>query len=149
MNARYLLVLALTATAAGCERAKPVKTPELAEALPDLYLPSRFSFVSRSGSEDALQITVRTPLKPEEVGEYYRNLLTRDPWTMESDMKDREGALTLHATRQGKPPIWVRISPDTAYNATLVQVSGAVVKEIKVDSVVGQQIPSAGRQMLQ
>jgi hypothetical protein len=146
MNARYMLVLALSATAAGCERAKPVKTAELADALPDLYLPSNFSFVSRSGSEDALQITVRTPLKQEEVAEYYRNLLTRDPWTMESDMKDREGALMLHATRNAKPPIWVRIAPDTAYNATLVQVSGAVVNEIKLDGVAGQQIPTAGSQ---
>ena len=147
MNARYLLVLALTATAAGCERAKPVKPAELADALPDLYLPSRFSFVSRSGSEDALQITVRTPQKMDQVAAYYRNLLTRDPWTIESDMKDREGALMLHATRTGKPPIWVRISADTAYNATLVQVSGAVVKDIKVDSVAGEQIPTAGRQL--
>ena len=148
MTTRYLLLLALGATAAGCERAKPVKTPDLAEALPDLYLPDRFSFVSRSGSEDALQITVRTPQTVTQVAEYYRNLLTRDPWKIESDTRGADGALTLHATRQG-PPIWVRIAPDTAFNATLVQVSGAVVKDIKVDAPAGQQIPSTANKNLQ
>ena len=148
MNTRYVMVLALVATAAGCDRPKPVKTPELAEVLPDLYLPSRFSFVSRSGSEDALQITVRTPQTVNQVAEYYRNLLTRDPWKIQSDTRNAEGALTLYATRRG-PPIWVRISPDTVYNATLVQVSGAVVKDIKVDAVAGQQIPSTANKNLQ
>ena len=117
MNSRFLLAFALVLVA--CDRPKPVKTPELSQVLPDLYLPRRYSFVSRNGSEDALSITVRTPEKLEEVAEFYRNLLTRDPWMIESDTRDRSGVVTLYATRKG-PPIWVRISPDTAYNATQV-----------------------------
>jgi hypothetical protein len=145
MNSRYLLVLACVAVAAGCDRAKPAKTPELSAALPDIYLPQQFSFVSRSGGEDALSLTVRTPLTMDEVANFYRNLLTRDPWKLESDTKDNEGAIALYATRKG-PPIWVRVSHDSAFNATLVQVSGAVVKEIKVDGVGRQLAPGAGAQ---
>jgi hypothetical protein len=140
MNAKYVIVLALAASATGCDRAEPAKSADLAAALPDVYLPSRFSFVSRSGGEDALQITVRTPDKPDAVANYYRGLLTRDPWRIESDTKDREGVVTLYATRKG-PPMWVRISPDTAFNATLVQLSGALVKDLPLDNVVGEQIP--------
>jgi hypothetical protein len=143
MKPRHLLLLAGLAVAVGCDRPKPVKTPELSEALPDIFLPRRFSFVSRTGSEDALMLTVRTPETMDQVADYYRYLLTRDPWRIESDTKDAEGAIALYATRKG-PPLWVRITRDTAFNATLVQLTGAVVKDIKVDGVGRQIRPGDG-----
>jgi hypothetical protein len=143
MNPRYLLALACVTAAAGCDRPKPVKTPELSEALPDIFLPRQFSFVSRSGSEDALMLTVRTPETMDQVADHYRYLLTRDPWKIESDTRDVEGAIAIYATRQG-PPLWIRISRDTAFNATLVQLTGAVVKEIKVEGAGRQIAPGEG-----
>jgi hypothetical protein len=148
MNSRYLLTLACVVVAAGCDRPKPVKTPDLAEALPDVFLPRQFSFVSRSGSEDALMLTVRTPEKMDQVADHYRYLLTRDPWKLEGDTRDAEGAIALYATRQG-PPLWIRITHDTAFNATLVQLTGAVVKDIKLDGVGRQITPGQGAVPLQ
>jgi hypothetical protein len=82
--------------------------------------------VSKSGSADALQITVRTPMEPDTVGDYYRKLLKAGGWTLASDARDRDGATVLLAQHQG-PPLWVRIQPATGSSGSLVQLTGAVL----------------------
>jgi hypothetical protein len=148
MRHRLLLLTALLLATAGCDKSKAqTKTATLGETLPDLILPAQASFVERSGSEDALSVTVRTPMQLDVVADYYRTRLTQAPWNLESDTKDNQGAIALHATRQG-PPLWVRIWPDTEFNATFVQLTGASVKGLKADGV-GQQIAPTGGQPLQ
>lgn len=148
MRHRLLLLTALVCSVAGCDKTKvQAKQATVGETLPDLILPAQASFVSRSGSEDALALTVRTPLKMDAVADYYRERLTQAPWSLESDSKDNQGAIALYATRQG-PPLWVRIWPDTEFNATFVQITGASVKNLKTDGV-GRQISPTGGQPLQ
>jgi hypothetical protein len=144
MRTRFLLLAALAVAACDRKPATPAKTASVSEALPSLILPANASFVSRSGSEDALSVVLRTPQKVEQVADYYRSVLTRAPWKLEGDVKDREGAVALYATREG-PPLWVRIWPDTEFNATLVQLTGAVVKDLKLDDRAGTQIAPGGQ----
>jgi len=139
-----LLLTALVIASAGCDKPKTeVKEAPISETLPDLLMPAKASLVERSATEDALSITLRTPMKLDAVADFYRDRLSTAPWKLEADSRDNQGAVALYATRQG-PPMWVRIWPDTAYNATLVQLTGASLKNLKVDGV-GTQISPTGK----
>jgi hypothetical protein len=81
--------------------------------------------VSRSGSADALQITLRTPLEEEKVTEYYRTVLTRGNWRLVSDIRNPDGSTALYAEQDG-PPLWVRITKLPDRPGTMVQLTGAV-----------------------
>jgi hypothetical protein len=118
-------LLLLCAGVAACGDKAP-KTATFREALPFVPLPPQATFVGRSGGPDALQITVRSPLKPDDITAYYRQLLKRGGWHLLSDAKDREGATVLFAEKKG-PPLWIRIQQAEDGNGTLVQLSGAVV----------------------
>jgi hypothetical protein len=124
---RYLL---LCAPLAACGD-KPPKPPALSEALPNLPLPPGASLVSVAGGSEALQVTVRSPAKPDVVAAYYRGVLQTGGWKLVSDAKDPGGAIVLFAQQSG-PPLWVRIEDAGAGSGTLIQLSGAVVS--KVDS---------------
>ena len=116
------VVLGLALVACG-DRAP--KQAQVSEVFPNLPLPPQATFVSKSGSHDALQLTLRSSLKVDAVTAHYRSVFKRDGWEMVSDARDREGAVVLVAKQKG-PPLWVRIhsTPDSA--ATLVELSGAV-----------------------
>jgi hypothetical protein len=110
--------------ACGSEPRAP-QLPGFTEAFSNLPLPPNAEFVSRSGSADALQITLRTPQDPEKVAEYYRAMLTRGNWRLVSDLKNPDGATVLYAEQDG-PPLWVRISKPTDRPGSMVQLTGAV-----------------------
>ena len=145
MRQPLLLLAALALTTAGCDKSR-AQAPEapIQETIPDLILPPKASFVSRTGTEDATAITIRTPAPMEQVANLYRDVLTKAPWKLEADSRDNEGAIALYATREG-PPLWVRIWPDTEFNATLVRLAGASVKNLRLTP--GTQISPSGRPM--
>jgi hypothetical protein len=119
---RYVMVcLALAA----CGDQAP-RTARLSEALPNLPLPPRPSFVSRAGGPDALQVTVRSPTSADSVATYYRQVFKRGNWRLVNDAKDAEGATVLFAKQNG-PPLWVRIREAEDGPGSLVELSGAVV----------------------
>jgi hypothetical protein len=117
---------ALLVAALACSQDRP-KLPRMADALPNLPLPPRVSFVSRTGGPDALQVTVRSANSPESVTNYYRTLLNQGGWKLVNEAKDQEGATVLYAQQKG-PPLWVRIRPAEDGAGTLVDLTGAVVK---------------------
>ena len=120
---RVVAAAALLAAGLGaCDR-KPTP-PKLAEVMPNLPLPPQAQVVSQAGGEDALQITVVTPLKRTQVETYYRGLLARDAWKLLNEAKDPDGALVLLAEQNGRP-LWVRIREATGSSFTLVEFSGA------------------------
>jgi hypothetical protein len=110
--------------ACGSEPRAP-EPPPFAKAFSNLPLPPNPEFVSRSGSADALQITLRTPLDQERVTQYYRAALTRGNWRLVSDIRNPDGSAALYAEQDG-PPLWVRISKLTDRPGTMVQLTGAV-----------------------
>ena len=104
---------------------RPPKPPEFAQAFSHLPLPPNPEIVSRGGSADALQITVRSPADVAVVTNYYRNTLSQGNWRLVSDIKSSDGSTALYAEHDG-PPLWVRIWKPTDQPGTMVQLTGAV-----------------------
>src|SRR6266850_56670 len=103
---RYSAVLVVLLVLVGCS--EPRKEVKLGEVLPNIPVPPNGEVVSREGGEDAIKIRFRTPASPEQVATYYRELLSREPWRLVSDVKTQDGAVALYAEQNG-PPLWVTI----------------------------------------
>jgi hypothetical protein len=101
------------------------KQPKVSQAFPNLPLPPSPELVSRSGSEDALQLTIRSPSDLAQVSEYYRGVLSNGKWRLVSDVKSPDGSTVLYAEQDG-PPLWVRIWKAGDQPGTMVQLTGAV-----------------------
>ena len=120
-------VLLLCAGLAACGDTAP-KTASLHDALPFIPLPPQATFVSRSGGPDALQVTLRSPAKADDITAYYRSVLQKGGWRLVSDATDKDGATVLFAEKKG-PPLWIRVQPAEDGNGSLVQLSGAIVAQ--------------------
>jgi hypothetical protein len=107
------------------------REPEMAkvsDVFPTLPLPPQATVVSRSGGPEALQLTLRSSAKAKDVEAYYRALLTKSGWRLVNDMRDRDGSVVLLAQQKG-PPLWVRIKSTDDSNATMVELTGAVLPD--------------------
>jgi hypothetical protein len=121
------LAAALSVTLVACGD-KPPSPPQMSDVFSRLPVPPQASFVSRSGGADALQITVRTPIRPDAIATYYRSVLKQDEWKLLNDTKDKSGAVLLFAQRRNRP-LWVRVRLDRGTGGSLVDLAGAVVAE--------------------
>ncbi len=119
-----LAVLALVA----CTDEKPIELPEFSRVFPNLPLPPKASVVSRTGSADAIQLTLLSQVKAAEVEAYYRSVLTRNGWRLVNDQRDRDGGVALLAELKGQP-LWVRIKSTDDSVATMVELAGAVLPD--------------------
>lgn len=121
---RIWAAVALVALVA-CKDKAP-QQPKMSQVFPNLPLPPSGSVVSRSGGPDALQLTLMSPAKVQEVEAYYRSVLTRNGWRLVNDMRERDGSVVLLAEQDG-PPLWVRIKSTSDSAATMVELAGAVM----------------------
>ena len=128
---RHLLSLScVLLVACGSDAAPPTKSPSTFTVFPNLPLPPGATFVSRSGSSDALQITMFSPNEATQVVEYYRDVLSKGRWRLISDQKKPDGKVILYAEQDG-PPMWVSVWP-TDSAGTMVQLAGAVLAKDSV-----------------
>jgi hypothetical protein len=133
MSRFHTLMLVMPLALAACEGDKPPpKPPEFAEVFPNLPLPPRATFVSRAGGEDALQITLRSPVAVEQIEAYYRQTFKTKGWRLVNDARDGSGGIVLFVEQDG-PPLWVRIRKEENGPGTLIDLAGAKVKH-KPDS---------------
>jgi hypothetical protein len=106
---------------------KPTKEPTVAQVFPTLPLPPRPQLVSRSGSADGLQITMRSGADIATVSGFYRSSLSSGNWRLVSDVKSPDSSIALYAEQNGGPPLWVRIWKAGEGNGTMVQLTGVVL----------------------
>lgn len=113
----------------GCkDRPEQPKLPPLNEVFSELLLPPQARLVARSGGPDAIQLTFQSKAGLDFLATYYRDALTRTPWTLVSDTRDSAGAIILYAEQpEPGPPMWVRIAPEPGDSTTLVSLAGASV----------------------
>jgi hypothetical protein len=129
-----LFFSAMCAVLLGCSsEPRTPKPPSTFEVFPNLPLPPAAQVVSRAGSEDALQITLLSSARPDQVTDYYRGVLSKGKWRLISDLKKPDGTVVLYAEQDG-PPMWVRIWPTSDKQGTMVELAGAVVAK-KTDSI--------------
>jgi hypothetical protein len=121
----FALAILVPAVACGQDDPRPVP-PSVAEAFPEILLPPNSEFVSRSGGEGALTLTLRTSEPYAMVLGYYRAVLGREPWRIRSDSPDADSGRILYAERAGRP-VWVQLRSDGS-GATLVDLTGAAAK---------------------
>ncbi len=125
-----LACAALAGTAlAGCgdePPPPPVKLPAISAALPNIPLPPGAELVAREGSADAIQLTLHSTADVAHVADYYRSVFTKGGWKLVSDVKARDGTVSLYAEQNG-PPLWVRVVGDSTGRGSVVQLAGAVV----------------------
>ena len=115
-------------TLVACTDEKAVETPEFSRVFPNLPIPPNASVVSRSGGSDALQLTLMSQNKAQEIEAYYRTVLTRNGWRLVNDQRDRDGGVALLAELKGQP-LWVNIKSTEDSVATIVRLAGAVIPD--------------------
>jgi hypothetical protein len=108
---------------AACSGEKPPEV-KLADALPNVIAPPNATLLSREAGVDAVKIRFRTPVAPEQVAEYYREQLSKVPYTLVSDTKSDSGGVVLYAEQPNNPSLWVWIAPD-GQKGSLVDLAGA------------------------
>ena len=121
---RIVLVGSLALAACGGHDAP--KPPRMAEALPKVPLPPQAKLVSRSEGADALQLTVKSPVGPDAVASYYRQVFKEAGWRLVNEAKDQEGAVVFFVEQDG-PPLWVRVRKAEDGQGSLVEIAGARV----------------------
>jgi hypothetical protein len=127
----YLVVAGLALAACGSEP-REGQPPAFGKAFANLPLPPSPELISRSGSSDALQLTIHSPMDPVRLSDYYRGALSRNGWRLVSSIKNQDGAVVLYAEQKG-PPLWVRIRPSEKGGST-VELTGAVVDPSRTTS---------------
>lgn len=124
MRTFQILLAALFLLPAACKDAEEQPEPiSVSEAIPSIILPPNAEFVSRSGSQDAAQITYSTPLGVPAVADFYRGHLGKPPWRLQSDTRSADSAVVLYAEYSGRP-VWVNMR--TVEGKTHVTLAGAI-----------------------
>lgn len=120
---RHTTLLLTVLLAAACSDAKPPEV-KISDALPNIPAPPNASIVSRESGEDAVKVRFRTPFSADKTAEYYREMLSKAPYTLVSDTKTPDNGYAMYAEQPGQPSLWVQIARD-GDNAATVDIAGA------------------------
>lgn len=129
-----MLPLAAAALAACGPSEEPILDEpivSMASAMPNVPLPPDGIPISSEGTGDALQLLVSTPVEADLVVAFYRETLSRAPYTLINDNVDG-GVTTFYVEQAGEgqdgPALWVTVESLEA-GGTLVRLAGAAVRQ--------------------
>src|SRR2546430_1439163 len=120
---------ALAASMAVRRRGLPARSPPPCLAATVI---SRITLVKAEAGDSAGQLILTTVDSLPLVTRWFRETFRLNAWTLQSDVTDRDGTITLYAEKNRRP-VWVRIhanvgGPGTTYTVIGGIVSGDTVK---------------------
>ena len=127
------LTLALVLGLAACDRpADRTTRTTVYRALHGVLVYPQSVMVTMDAGDSAGQLTLTTVDSLPRVTGWFRETFRLNSWTMQSDVTDRDGTITLYAEKNRRP-VWVRIhanvgGPGTTYTVIGGIVSGDTVK---------------------
>ena len=101
-----LLVLALAACQSEATEEEPAQPSQDVMRGAPIYQPARM--IGSRGSAETLEYAFRSPSSADSVASWYRDRITAMGWDISGDAVTPDGAITLHAQRDGAP-LWVII----------------------------------------
>jgi hypothetical protein len=101
-----LLVLALAACQTDATEEEPSQPSQDVMRSAPIYQPARM--IASRGSAETLEWAFRSPSTADSVASWYRARITAMGWDISGDAVTPDGAITLHAQRDGAP-LWVII----------------------------------------
>lgn len=130
---RSIALVVLCASVAACgdgEKGEDVPETPPVEALAGTPI---FPFAQQRSQGASAQAIERSYLArafpPDTVADWYRRTIDSLGWTIVGDVKTPDGAVTIHAERQG-PPFWVMIRPNPNGEGTVFSLLGAIVDTV-------------------
>lgn len=130
----FVLVLALLAT--GCDRDRDTGQERAlaARAMKGALAYPASSIVSLSAGSDAAQVDFSTGASVQDVAAWYRKALELNGWEIHSDATDKNGIVSLYATK-GDRPMWITLRPNVGGPGSSYTLIGAITDSTAKDSI--------------
>jgi hypothetical protein len=81
--------------------------------------------VTHTGTAEALEAEFHVAAAPDTVASWYRRTLLNGGWRIVGDIRAPDGAITIHAQRDG-PPLWIIIRQREGGRGTEYRLIGAL-----------------------
>lgn len=123
-----LVLLALAVTACSREERDAAAERRFAsQALTGVLAYPRSNIAGVATGTEAAEVTLTTSATPAQVAAWYREVLRLNSWELRSDAPQSDGAVVMHATKDGRP-LWVTIRPTAGAPGTTYTLVGVVLE---------------------
>lgn len=120
-------VLLLFACAVACNRPEPQDTQAMVrKSLHGVLVYPRSTVVDAAAGSNAAQLTLTSIDSVGTVAAWFRSELSLNGWSLESDVTNADGSVTIQA-QKGKRPLWITLRPNVGGPGSTYSVIGAVV----------------------
>jgi len=124
---RLTLVLPFLACAAACNRPQPPDTQAMIrKSLHGVLVYPRSTLVDAASGSNAAQLTLTSIDSVGTVASWFRSELGLNGWSLESDVANGDGSVTIQA-QKGKRPLWITLRPNVGGPGSTYSVIGADV----------------------
>ncbi|MGH7537244.1 MAG: hypothetical protein ACREMF_01300 [Gemmatimonadales bacterium] len=127
MTRTCLSLLVAIAVSASCERRRgPDPQSMVRKTLHGVLVYPQSVTIDVAAGEEAAQVTLTSKDPPERVARWFRQSLSLNGWTVESDLTNRDGSIAIVAIK-GEQPLWLSLRPTEGGEGTTYLVIGADV----------------------
>jgi hypothetical protein len=124
---RYSFAVCALLSLVACDRPKEPDARQMAaRALRGTLSYPQSSIVKVSAGTDAAELQLASPAPADRIAAWYREALPLNGWELKNEGKDREGALSIYAEKEGRP-LWITLRPNPNGQGTTYTLIGAIV----------------------
>ena len=119
-------LLLLLGCLGACERRQaPDPSLQVARAMTGILIYPGSQQASMAAGDQAAQITLSSGDSLARVADWYRKFLVLNKWTLQSDVTNPDGSVSIMAT-QGDRPIWLTLHSNVGTEGTTYTLIGAI-----------------------